>query len=94
MSHYALEPCPPPCTLMHHPRCHTQHPPTPISDHARYRWLLNVDGMSASTRMGFLMTTDSAILKSRCGAGPDTGQLHVVRGGRACLRSGSLSQCF
>eukprot|EP00198_Chlamydomonas_reinhardtii_P010793 XP_001700130.1 predicted protein [Chlamydomonas reinhardtii] len=41
------------------------HPPTPISDHARYRWLLNVDGMSASTRMGFLMTTDSAILKSR-----------------------------
>ncbi|KAG2434896.1 hypothetical protein HYH02_012095 [Chlamydomonas schloesseri] len=42
-----------------------QHPPTPMPGHARYRWLLNVDGLSASTRMGFLMTTDSVILKSR-----------------------------
>eukprot|EP00198_Chlamydomonas_reinhardtii_P010792 XP_001700129.1 predicted protein [Chlamydomonas reinhardtii] len=41
------------------------HPPTPISDHARYRWLLNVDGLAGSSRMGLLMTTDSAILKSR-----------------------------
>ncbi|KAG2434792.1 hypothetical protein HXX76_007677 [Chlamydomonas incerta] len=41
------------------------HPPTPMPDHARYRWLLNVDGLSASTRMGFLMTTDSVVLKSR-----------------------------
>ncbi|GIM03679.1 hypothetical protein Vretimale_8200 [Volvox reticuliferus] len=35
-------------------------------DHARYRYLLNMDGLSGSTRMGVLMTTDSVILKSRC----------------------------
>ncbi|GLI67333.1 hypothetical protein VaNZ11_011521 [Volvox africanus] len=34
-------------------------------DHARYRYLLNMDGLAGSTRMGALMATDSVILKSR-----------------------------
>ncbi|KAG2434789.1 hypothetical protein HXX76_007674 [Chlamydomonas incerta] len=41
------------------------HPPTPMPDHARYRWLLNVDGLAGSSRMGLFMTTDSVLLKSR-----------------------------
>jgi hypothetical protein len=39
--------------------------PTAPRDHARYRYLLNIDGLAGSTRMGVLMATDSVILKSR-----------------------------
>ncbi|KAG2485451.1 hypothetical protein HYH03_015829 [Edaphochlamys debaryana] len=39
--------------------------PTPIRDHARYRYLLNIDGITGSTRMGLLMTTNSVVLKGR-----------------------------
>ncbi|EFJ41531.1 hypothetical protein VOLCADRAFT_98550 [Volvox carteri f. nagariensis] len=34
-------------------------------DHARYRYLLHMDGLAGSTRLGMLMATDSVILKSR-----------------------------
>ncbi|KAG2428759.1 hypothetical protein HXX76_011461 [Chlamydomonas incerta] len=40
-------------------------PPVSITDHARYRWLLSMDGVSASSRLGLLMGLDSVLVKSR-----------------------------
>ncbi|KAG2449613.1 hypothetical protein HYH02_005146 [Chlamydomonas schloesseri] len=40
-------------------------PPVPITEHATYRWLLAMDGVSAFSRMGLLMGLDSVLLKSR-----------------------------
>ncbi len=48
--------CPP------HP---AQLPALPLKDHARHRWLLNLDGISASSRFGQLLHTNSVVLKMR-----------------------------
>ncbi|KAG2446503.1 hypothetical protein HYH02_008494 [Chlamydomonas schloesseri] len=40
-------------------------PPTPLPDHARWRYLLAPDGYSASSRLGALMAGSSVLLKSR-----------------------------
>ncbi len=38
---------------------------THIREHARYRYLLHLDGASSSSRLGLLMSTDSLVLKQR-----------------------------
>ena len=37
-----------------------------MHDHAKYRWLLQLDGYSASYRMNLLMAANSVIAKSKC----------------------------
>ena len=36
-----------------------------IQDHARYRFLLHLDGHSSSSRLQFLLATNSAVLKQQ-----------------------------
>ena len=49
--------------------CHHRHAPqmpwSEFKDHARYRYLLHLDGASASYRLGLLMSTDSLVLEQR-----------------------------
>ncbi len=53
------------CLPVSSPICRPQSPPTVIWDHARYRYLLNLDGYAASSRLGALMAVDSPLIKSR-----------------------------
>lgn len=43
----------------------TQRDYTHIRDHAHYRYLLHLDGASASYRLGLLLSTDSLVLRQR-----------------------------
>jgi hypothetical protein len=69
--------CAPQDLLLPHGACCLTHSHTPsapccpqreythIREHARYRYLLHLDGASASYRLGLLMSTDSLVLRQR-----------------------------
>jgi hypothetical protein len=44
---------------------HLQRQYTHLREHARYRYLLHLDGLSASYRLGLLLSTDSLVLRQR-----------------------------
>ena len=64
-----------------------QSPPTPLPDHARWRYLLAADGYTASSRLGALLAGSSAVLKSRCG-----GWGAAVGGGGVAIHANGVYQ--